>query len=362
MRITKLDGLRGIFSIMIVPLHYSKEYLPDIIYNNFIIREAYTFVDFFFVLSGFVIAFNYNNMSSFSEFTSYMKKRIARLYPLLFFTSTLYLIYRFLRNYAGSVIQTLAEGKGVQSTNVILLNYFESILFTNSNLLLGNNLGINAPTWSISAEMISYLVFGIITIFAIGSRKRIALFLVVLASVLFCIYKGELFMSSNYGFVRGLISFNLGYFVYLLSKTKFKFNNNLEYLIPILLMFIFYFLHSYPEQSVSKQMFGLITIPIFFSLSILVLLKTDGWLSKLLDKKPMQFLGKTSYSIYLNHELLVLIIPLILFKILKLPENNYSYSFVFILSIGFVVFYSKFTYKYVELTVGKFLRKIMFKY
>ncbi|MET2984910.1 acyltransferase family protein [Aureibaculum conchae] len=361
MRITKLDGLRGIFSLMIVPLHYSKEYLPDFIYNNFVVREAYTFVDFFFVLSGFVIAYNYNDMRTFTEFYIYMKKRIARLYPLLFFTSTLYLFYRFLRNFSGTIVPSLAEGEGIQSTKTIFLNYFESILFTNSNYLLGNNLGINGPSWSISAEIIAYIVFGLITVYAVGSKKKIALFMVILASVLFCIYKGELFMTSTYGFVRGLISFNLGYFVYLFSLKKIKLHNKLEYIIPILLLIIFYFLNTISDVGVAKQMLGLITIPTFFALSILLLLKTNGRLSKFLDTKPMQFLGKTSYSIYLNHQLLVIIVPIVFFKIFGLPENDFMHSLVFALAIFLVVFYSKYTYKFIEVQGGKFLRKILFR-
>ena len=59
MRINKLDGLRGIFSIMIVLLNYPQEFIPDWFTYNFFIFESYVFVDFFFVLSGFVISYNY---------------------------------------------------------------------------------------------------------------------------------------------------------------------------------------------------------------------------------------------------------------------------------------------------------------
>ncbi len=47
MRINKLDGLRGIFSLMVVLFHYRSEYIPDFIHNNFIIRQSGYFVDFF---------------------------------------------------------------------------------------------------------------------------------------------------------------------------------------------------------------------------------------------------------------------------------------------------------------------------
>ena len=182
------------------------------------------------------------------------------------------------------------------------------------------------------------------------------LFLIILLSVLFCFYKGNLFGTGDYGFVRGLISFNLGYFVFLTYKMKFKLNNNLEYLIPILIVIIFYILNS-----TKSGMFGLFVIPTFFALSIVTLLKTDGLLSKLLDTKLIQFLGKVSYSIYLNHLLVISLTPKITFSILKLPKNTNTEILVFVISILIVVLYSHFTYKYVEVKGGKYLRKLLLK-
>ena len=85
MRIHKLDGLRGFCSLMVVFYHYPQSFLPDFIFRNFFIRESWSFVDFFFVLSGFVISYNYSTLSNPNDFWLYIKKRIIRLYPLLFF-------------------------------------------------------------------------------------------------------------------------------------------------------------------------------------------------------------------------------------------------------------------------------------
>lgn len=362
MRITKLDGLRGIFSLMLVPFHYKSQYLPDYIYNNFFIREAYTFVDFFFVLSGFVIAYNYDSIINYKDFWSYIKKRIARLYPLLLFTSTMFLIYRLFRNFIFRYFPSIYNftNKGEIPIQTLITEYLDALLLTNSTPILGIGLGINPPTWSISAEMISYVLFGLVSVYSIGKRKKLALLFVILFSIIFCIYKGNYFWTGNYGFIRGFISFNLGYFVLLLYRMKFKINNNLEYFIPFVLILIFYFLNSYPKESIQKNMFGLISIPIFFSISILILLKTNGLFSRVLNFGSLQFLGKVSYSVYLNHYLLVSLIPLCFFGVLKIPENTNTEIFVFIITILIVVFYSKYTYKYVELKGGRYLRKILF--
>jgi len=52
------------------------------IINNSFFYNAYLFVDFFFVLSGFVIAYTYQNIDSWPAFGKFYKKRFFRLYPL----------------------------------------------------------------------------------------------------------------------------------------------------------------------------------------------------------------------------------------------------------------------------------------
>ena len=94
MRITQLDGLRGLFSVLIIFLHYPKEYLPSYIYENFIIRNSFIFVDFFFVISGFVISYNYSKTNL--DLKLFLKKRIIRLYPLLFYTSFIFIFFEII--------------------------------------------------------------------------------------------------------------------------------------------------------------------------------------------------------------------------------------------------------------------------
>ena len=66
MRIEKLDGLRGLLCIGILVFHYQQNefcfgnHFPSFIADFFLIKQSYTFVDFFFALSGFVISLNYN--------------------------------------------------------------------------------------------------------------------------------------------------------------------------------------------------------------------------------------------------------------------------------------------------------------
>jgi peptidoglycan/LPS O-acetylase OafA/YrhL len=59
-RVEQLDGLRGIFAVLVIA-HHHNAFKDSVFYNNFFVINANLFVDFFFVLSGFVIALNYVN-------------------------------------------------------------------------------------------------------------------------------------------------------------------------------------------------------------------------------------------------------------------------------------------------------------
>ena len=355
MRQYKLDGLRGIFSLMIVFFHYREIFLPEFLRQIFFVRQSFTFVDFFFVLSGYVIAYNYNDLSTLSEFKNYMLKRFIRLFPLLFYTVTLMLSMDLIGNF---VFPSLVEN--VDTLSTLFLRYIDTLLFMNSSPILGSTSGINGVSWSISSEMISYFVFGLVSIIAAKKSKPYILLLIILACIAFSVYNGSHFNTGDYGFIRGLISFNLGYFVYLLSLKQIKINNVFEYIIPVALLTVFYIMH-YHLNGFNKQMFGLFFIPIFFSISILILIKTNGRISTLLSKKPLLFLGDISYSLYLNHFLFLLIFPKIIFNLLKIPQNTYTEILVFLVFLIFIIGYSKLKYIYIEKKGGSYLRNIILK-
>ena len=356
MRILKLDGLRGLFSLAVVLYHYPKDYLPFEIGHNFIVRNSHLFVDFFFVLSGFVISLCYNKkLETFDQFSVFIKKRLIRLYPLLFFTVTVYLLFKvFLNIFKPEYLQT------VDSLQKLFYLYLDALLFLNSTPLLGVEARINGPSWSVSAEMISYIVFGLAVFFS-NSKIRNRIFLIIMVSGLcFSIYKGKYFSVGDYGFIRGVICFITGYFVWFFSKNKFSVNNFWEIVFtPILILVLYVF--DFINNEVIKQIYGMSIVPLFFGLSILFLLKTNGYMSFFLKSRPMKFLGDISFSIYLNHMIFVLILPKIIIKFLNLPVNNLTLSFTSIITLMFIVIFSYFTYTIIEKKIGNKLKTFLIK-
>jgi len=267
MRITKLDGLRGIFCVMIILFHYQQitlsfgKIIPDFVVNNFFVRESYLFVDFFFVLSGFVISYNYSSLPTIPDVTHFLKKRIIRLYPLMVFTVFMVLCFEAM---GMLYFPHLCLHVDPFWHNIILT--FDTLLFTNSSNILLDTMGVNHPTWSISAEMFSYVVFGILSLAPVGKRKDVLFGSIILGSLVFAIYQQDFFVFNDYGFVRGFVSFFIGYFVWKLSKKEIKMNTLFELLIPCILILLFYILYN--MTGVTKQMLGMVTIPTFFGLSL----------------------------------------------------------------------------------------------
>src|SRR5215467_3934976 len=89
--LTTLTPLRGIAALIIVIFHCNLMYRPFLPPGHTLFLDnCWLWVDFFFVLSGFIMCYVYGKKFkksvSFSEFKKFMGARFARVYPLYFFT------------------------------------------------------------------------------------------------------------------------------------------------------------------------------------------------------------------------------------------------------------------------------------
>jgi len=291
----------------------------------------------------------------------YLKKRFYRLYPLLLYTTLLFFSYLLLLKLVQIYTPDLLmfNSQNALNLNDQYLYLIDTIFLTNSTPLLGSTMGVNIPSWSISSEFISYIFYGGIVFLFAGRIRNFFLLGAIIIALLYSYFHAELFpFNGDFGFVRGLIAFNLGYFVWYLAKKNIKIPNIMEIFIPVLLLILFYYLNSFSvHQPRIRQLLGIFVVPLFFSFSILSFIKTEGLVSKLLKLKIFQFLGDISYSIYLNHYLIILIFPKVIFSFFGLPQSSLNEVFVFILTTLIVIAYSKFTYKYIEIRFTKYLKR-----
>ncbi|MCE7040076.1 acyltransferase [Dyadobacter sp. CY312] len=342
-RVEQLDGLRGIFALLVVA-HHHNAFKDSIFYNNFFVINSDLFVDFFFVLSGFVIALNYfNRIDTKEDFFQFLKKRIVRLYPLLVYTEIVFLIFNILGDFSSY--------KNVNSLGASY--YFSTVLdtltFMGSTPVFGSWIGLNYPAWSISAEMISYVVFGLILIFFQRS-KILAFIITTILCGAFIISKGNYMLAYDYGFIRGIFCFCLGIFTYnILSKNTFQLSA-MEIPFLVVMILLMYVVHHF-QLNLWKMVF-----PILFSGGVIIFCSSTGLVTTMLLTKPFQYLGRISYSIYLNHAIVLILLNVILFRVFKLPHTEPMIGLSLLISMTITIIYSHFTYEWIEKRFSNYLK------
>ncbi len=76
-----LDGLRGVAALMVILFHCFETYIP--VFGTQHINHSYLAVDFFFVLSGFVIGYAYDDRWDKMTTWGFFKRRLTRLHPMV---------------------------------------------------------------------------------------------------------------------------------------------------------------------------------------------------------------------------------------------------------------------------------------
>ena len=151
-----LTGLRGVAALVIV-LHHIVLRLPDLAAGP--ARQGYLAVDLFFVLSGFVMALGYGTWFGarrpLPEYGRFLGRRIARVWPL----------------HAVVVALLVADGI-VRHTG----EYWPRMVIFNGLLMQswGFSQTVDAPAWSVSTEMLAYILFPLLSGLALRRTARVA--------------------------------------------------------------------------------------------------------------------------------------------------------------------------------------------
>lgn len=218
--IHSLTSLRYIAAVWVVFFHF-KQYFPQSGLESLpLLQLGYLGVDFFFILSGFVLAHVYLDKIAARRFDywGFVVRRFARVYPM-------HLLCLFLTIVLGVVAARLGWQFAVWDPTTFLgADRGETIraLFANVTLIHAwgatKGLTFNLPSWSISAEWFAYLLFPAVVL-AVGQR-RLPSVLAVVASLVFLVglalaheilLRRSLFETTwNMGVLRILPEFTLG--------------------------------------------------------------------------------------------------------------------------------------------------------
>lgn len=351
--IRSLTPLRGIAALWVVLFHIDVSlYYRDL--GALLARDAtgifsrgYLWVDFFFLLSGFIIAHVYGERlagpNKFPAIKDYLWARFARIYPLHLFTLLLLVI-----------AAPIAAHFFPQAVDGSWTTYFawsalpSNLLFThamNQHVYLSWNM----VSWSIGAEWWTYVV-ALLAIIPLWRRS----FMLTLASMLlafigltalvYWLPDNNLDITFNYGFLRCLFEFIIGFGVYRLYQqqlgARWLQRDLCSGLLLLTVAAIFHF--KLPD---------LIVLPVFVLL-ILSVANNHSQVSRILNLPAVQYLGTISYSVYLMHGIWFLLFWFLLpwikteFSLQQLSGQwKLIYTMTFLLA---TLVSAHFTYRYIE--------------
>lgn len=317
------------------------------------IRNGYVFVDLFFVLSGFVIAAAYlNRLDSGIQLRSFFIRRFGRLFPLLIFSTIVFVLIENALVLAKRIAADYGYADALHNPDA-LAYAFPTISEALATLTMTHSLGLfddlilNTPSWSISTEFYTYLLFAVVC-FAVAGRLRLLSFALLSAgafaitvwssvTVHDCLNRGGcLSVTYDYGFPRTVFSFFLGSLVYLASN-RIRFDARmLQGGGLILLALLFSFVDENPALAFA--------FPFVFAILIIACCQDSGPLAAILNTRYLKILGQRSYSIYLLHMPLILIFG----NIAKRVDGLWAALAVVVAYVVTLVVISGWTYRFVE--------------
>lgn len=299
-----LDGLRGIAAILVVCFHLLEAHATN--HWDQIVNHGYLAVDFFFVLSGFVIGYAYDDRWKKMSLKDFCKRRLIRLQPMV-----------ILGGLIGAALFYLGVGPvspHVEHTTIgmLLLGTVMSCLLLplpGSCDIRGWNemYPLNGPSWSLFYEYIANLLYALVV--RRFSNKLLALFVFIFG----CMTTHYLLTSSNgdivggwalngheiyVGLVRLLYPFFAGL---LLSRLKLKLPIPHPFLICSLFLILLLIMPRVGGTAIWMNAVYEIACILFFFPLIVIIGSSSEIHSKYKTSFTCHFLGIISYPLYITH-------------------------------------------------------------
>jgi hypothetical protein len=280
----ELDGLRAIAVGVVVAFHFEK------------FKAGFLGVDVFFVLSGYLITrVLIANFAKDKLFSTFYKKRYFRLFPILLanvLVSSLVLLYIDHKFYGEYALRTIF--------------YLRNIYWSTTQ---GHDLWLH--TWSLSAEEQFYLAYPVILFFCwkkIRNKKYVAF--LFLTYFILC----QLINQTHYEF-SGIGIFNwsiltrpsglaLGCALGVVSQLKISAKPSYLYLLYVLIALT----GVVAVDSRSTFWADVMTACVILSFEPFLQGGSRNAFRKLLAAKPLPYLGRLSYSIYMWHPIVIFVV------------------------------------------------------
>ncbi|RYG05595.1 MAG: acyltransferase [Chitinophagaceae bacterium] len=303
-----LDGLRGIAAIIVVFFHLAEPLATSHLDN--VVNHGYLAVDFFFLLSGFVVGYAYDDRWNKLTFGGFMRRRIERLQPLVVLGMTLGGLTFY---FTDSTIWPNIHEVPVWKLIVVMMIGWTVLPIPLSMDIRGweEMHPLNSVGWSLFFEYIANILY------AIGlrklSNKALTVFVIIAAGVLlhYAVTSpdGDVtggwtlnFKHMRVGITRTLFPFFAGLLLSRVAKpTKIK---NAFLLCSLLVAAVLLMPRiGGADHFWANGLYEALCIIVVFPL--IVYIGASGVVNGKIEQKICKFLGDLSYPLYMTHYVLV---------------------------------------------------------
>lgn len=291
-RFTTLDSFRGICALLVVFFHL---HVVDTFIQLPFFRRDEVLLNFFFVLSGFVLAHTYGMKPNLS-FKSFFISRVFRLYPLHLVMLAFFILFEAAR--------WIVYENGFQLNNVPFTGTFApeeilpNLLLVQAWTTLTDTMSFNYPSWTISIEFYIYMLFGALCMLSMRNRFLAFAAISVVAFVLIFSENEPLVERAMLG-LSCFFAGNITYVVYLMIRDKWAARPWLATLLECAMMYATYWIvmNDFDNRSPIGSL--------AFCVLVLLFAFEGGLVSTFLKTGVFVLLGKLSYSIYMTHAALL---------------------------------------------------------
>jgi peptidoglycan/LPS O-acetylase OafA/YrhL len=285
-RVKALDGLRGGAALCVAIMHYQGWFSP-----THFLDSAYVAVDLFFVLSGVVIAMTYEGrILAGMGLAQFLGNRLARLYPLLLLTMVAGLLHAYALVLADKSEPGLWARVSDASSVVPNMLMQPSFNAEGTQALFP----FNGPTWSVFAEVWINLAY----FFWVRAGQRYLAPIVAAAGVgLAWLVLRNGSIDAGWGGAQilfGLLRAGSGFFIGVWIYRHRALLDVILRRIPVEAVVLAILLH--PALFGDQSSRDLLAVFVLIPLCVARAMRGNPWL---LENRMMQWLGVTSYSIYL---------------------------------------------------------------
>ena len=342
-RLEQFNFLRVVFCLWVVFHHY-ENFFGECPFSHLFPAGDVCYVgrlgvEFFFMLSGFMISYNYYDIIVRFSLFSFLKKRFRRLYPVLLFSMLLMI---------GIQVWDKALGQEGQLT---IFSIFSSALLVNSGWFFYNEFG-SLTNWFSNVLLLCYCIWYFLSKNLEHKYYRLGCMLFFSLGISFgSRYLDIPFLYSNS--CRGYLAFFMGCLLYEIYQNVPKDFLEKYSIVFVLLSITLLFLRLfYPHPLGGDE-----TMVVFFLPTLIMSFLYSKPIIKFTKKKIFNKLSQYTMCIFLTHEFVMEV----LLRVPFIQNFNYSTWYIFLMVIIFIFIFAILTHTLIEKKLSDLLWRKLFE-